>query len=385
MTASLRHLPLLERHKDAFEKCVYCPKLSRAACPVSNVEPNETLIPWGKMSTTYFMARGDLSITEEAAAVAWACTGCFGCRESCDHKNPVAETLIDARGELLTRGVAPRAAQDLVSRWPRITEERQGAVRAMDDTPSGATKLLIGCSYVRRAPREALLAKRVAEALVGGPVSLASGCCGYPLLNAGDQSGFRREQASLAREVAGADRLIVLDPGCFATLRADDATASPTSTHPSTTLLIDLAASSLERLRPAPGLVAPRYHDPCQLGRGLGRYDGPRAVLERVAGAPPREFERARERADCAGSGALLPLTRPGNSDAIAAARIGEHERLGAASEPSAPIATACGSSLRRFKRSGVQVRDIVEYIAIGLGLELGVEVESPRGRDGAG
>ena len=67
MTAPLR-LPLLEPHRSALEKCVYCPKLSRAACPVSNVEASETVTPWGKMSMAFFAARGDVPIDVEHAA-----------------------------------------------------------------------------------------------------------------------------------------------------------------------------------------------------------------------------------------------------------------------------------------------------------------------------
>ena len=53
----LRRLPTLGARKDTLEKCVFCPKLCRSACPVSNAEPRETLTPWGKMSTAYFAAR----------------------------------------------------------------------------------------------------------------------------------------------------------------------------------------------------------------------------------------------------------------------------------------------------------------------------------------
>lgn len=103
MKPNLRQLPLLSPRADALEKCVYCPKLCRAACPVSNAEPSESLIPWGKMSAAYFMARGDVAITPESASVAWACTGCLACAERCNHKNPVAATLTDARADLRAR------------------------------------------------------------------------------------------------------------------------------------------------------------------------------------------------------------------------------------------------------------------------------------------
>ena len=90
----MRRLPTLESRRRELETCVYCPKLCRSACPVSNAEPRETLIPWGKMSTAFFAARGDVPLSESFDAPAWACTGCYACREACDHRNEVAHTLV---------------------------------------------------------------------------------------------------------------------------------------------------------------------------------------------------------------------------------------------------------------------------------------------------
>src|SRR5438552_11655851 len=93
----LRRLPTLEARKAILEKCVFCPKLCRSACPVSNAEPRETITPWGKMSSAWYVASEAVAAEPAHAAPAWACTGCFACRESCDHKNDVAGTLLDAR------------------------------------------------------------------------------------------------------------------------------------------------------------------------------------------------------------------------------------------------------------------------------------------------
>src|SRR5438309_7778341 len=97
----MRQLPLLESRRGELEKCVFCPKLCRSACPVSNAEPRETITPWGKMSLSWLAAHGDVPVDASHARPAWACTGCFGCRESCDHANPVTETLFDARAALI--------------------------------------------------------------------------------------------------------------------------------------------------------------------------------------------------------------------------------------------------------------------------------------------
>src|SRR5204863_6870331 len=113
----LTRLPTLQERKTTLERCVFCPKLCRSACPVSNAEPRETLTPWGKMSMAYFVANESVELAPTFADPAWACTGCFGCREHCDHKNDVTGTLFDARSALLEQGVAISGVQRVIEHF----------------------------------------------------------------------------------------------------------------------------------------------------------------------------------------------------------------------------------------------------------------------------
>lgn len=358
-------LPLLRQHRSTLEKCVYCPKLSRAACPVSNVEASETVTPWGKMSMAYFAARGDVPIDPVHAEPAWACTGCYACRERCDHRNEVARVLVDARAEFFRRDAAPAGAREAVARRPAreahaesIFREMQGA--ASHDAP---VAVLVGCGYALRAPEVAREALRVTAILTGQPVRPVLSCCGLPRLYAGDRDGFAASARRLADETARSERLIAVDPGCARALKVDYPTVGVT-TGPQPELWIDLVHRSLGRLRQLTD-VAPtgvRYHDPCQLGRGLDRYDEPRAILARITGDKPLSFQREREQAECSGAGGLLPVTRPETSRAMADARIAEHGRLGGGL-----LVTACAQSLVRFRTRGEPAQDLVSLVARAL------------------
>lgn len=374
---SLR-LPLLEPHRASLETCVYCPKLSRAACPVSTAEASETVTPWGKMSLAYFVARGDVPLDREHAEPAWACTACYACRERCDHKNEVATVLTDARAELFAEGAAPPGAIDVAGRY----QERSRAIRAAAEALDGGRRdgasaaALIGCSYLEHLPEVAADALAATEALLGEPARPVRSCCGLPLLYAGDRVGFIEAARALAAEVRGSRGLVAVDPGCARTLLVEYPRAGVEIPRPE--LFVDLAARALDRLallgrsgpEPEAELTASgahaigpvRYHDPCQLGRGLGRYDEPRRVLERVTGAPPRGFLREREHAECSGAGGLLPATRPESSAAIADARIGEHRARGGGA-----LVTACASSLRRFRSRGEPALDLCTLVARAL------------------
>ena len=326
----MRQLPVLEARRRELETCVYCPKLCRSACPVSNAEPRETLIPWGKMSTAFFAARGDVPLDESHAAPAWACTGCWACREACDHRNEVAPTLFDARDALVQKGLGPAAAKKTL-----------GSFGSEQSTPiQGKKAVLVGCLYDRKLPEIAQSAGSVARKLFG-EVALEKACCGLPLRLAGDKKRFEEHAAQFAgREI------VAVDPGCALALRSAGARV---------TLLVEHLAARAFELREGDGERSLRWHDPCQLGRGLGIYDEPRTVLTRALGRAPLEFDMRRERAECSGAGGLLPLTMPETSRAIAQKRAGDAGEV--------PIVTACASSVLRFRSVGAEVVDLMSVV----------------------
>ena len=361
----MRALPMLESRRGTLEKCVFCPKLCRSACPVSNAEPRETVTPWGKMSMAYFAAHGDVPVDASHAAPAWACTGCYACRESCDHKNDVASTLYEARAGLAAAGVAPDGAKRTIAQFKAHDEATRRAARELFAHPAvrsdSPDTVLVGCTYLRGAMPEARHAIDAASALVRGPVAVAQACCGYPLLLAGAGHEFRLQAERFARETKRAKTILVADAGCAMALRVRYAEIG-VELEAKVELLVERAARFLGELtRVDHGDAGPvRYHDPCQLGRGLGVYDAPRAVLTRALGRAPDEFEGRRERATCSGAGGLLPATMPETSRTIADARLDEHEHAGGGR-----LITACGSSLLAFRRRGrVPVDDLVTWIA---------------------
>jgi Fe-S oxidoreductase len=340
---------------------------------VSNAEPRETLTPWGKMSAAWMTAHGDTPMTAGHAASAWACTGCHACTTACVHRNPVADVLMETRAALSTRGVAPREAERVLSDFARHEARTRAAARALGSGAhpmrSSRTALLIGCGYLLRAQPEARRALGVARALAVGPVALVEGCCGLPLKLAGGEGQLFVEHAQrVSRELDAFESVLVLDPGCAVTLRRHYP-AARAATRAATELLLEAAARQLPRLTaPAEPPSEPvRWHDPCQLGRGLGVYDAPRKVLERATGQPAMELRDAREFAPCAGAGGLLPSTMPEVARGIADALLQEHLASGGGH-----LVTGCPSSLtvlrKRATALGIVVDDIITFVARSLG-----------------
>jgi dimethylglycine catabolism B len=348
-------LPLLAQRQDELSKCAYCPKLCRATCVVSEVEPREALTPWGKMTNAFDVARG-ADIDGERAELAWACSNCFRCREACDHRNPVTQTLNDARSDYVALGQAPASVQALLERRAAVDAAHASAVARLARTrgvsADAPVALLLGCRYARVFPDEARAAIRLAARLVG-PLGLVSGCCGAWQRAAGAPDAANVARAQIAGELGAKTRLLVLDPRCA--LELSD--FSPTT-------LVELAARHLDRFGRAAGPPRPvRYHDSCALGRGLGLYEEPRSLLARVTGQAPLELETSRQQARCSGGGGVLPVSMPQVSRAAAARLAGEHERLGGGA-----LVTSCASSLSQLRRAGTDAVDLMTLLESGLG-----------------
>jgi Fe-S oxidoreductase len=175
----------------------------------------------------------------------------------------------------------------------------------------------------------------------------------------------------VAKSLEGRERVTVVDAGCARTLKHHYAEAGVTL-GPAVELLVEQASRALARMKHVPHEAGPvRWHDPCQLGRGLGVYEAPRAVLGRALGRTPDEFDvhERREHGVCSGAGGLLPATMPEVAASIAGARVAAHVRLGEEGA-GGRIVTACASSLvalRKSAGSSVAVDDLVSWIARAL------------------
>lgn len=347
-------LPLLNRRQDELTKCAYCPKLCRATCVVSEIEPREMLTPWGKMTSAFDAARG-AELDRDRAELAWGCSNCFKCREACDHKNPVTETLNEVRADYAKQGLAPAGVKALLERLPQVEQEHERAAERLQSAPGARTgavhALLLGCRYTREFPEQARAAIRLAARLVG-EVRVLSGCCGAWQRAAGGAAAADTARAKLTSQLAGTKHLYVLDPRCALEL----AELEPVT-------LVELAARHSSRFKSAVVPAQVRYHDSCALGRGLGLYEEPRRLLAQVTGQQPLELETHHQGARCSGGGGMLPVSMPEVAREAARRLAGEHERSGGG-----VLVTSCASSLSQLRRAGVDAVDLVGLLERGLG-----------------
>lgn len=339
--------------------CTYCPNLCRDACPVSNAEPRETLIPRAKMAALGRQHRGEQLLSLPSTAALWACTGCGACAESCKHQVEPAQHLFAGRAEAAREDLLP---PPLASLPPRVRAHAESAARAVRRAvpssrfPSEAqVALLPACDAPEEvAPALALCDRLGARYLAVADVGLA--CGGYPLLAAGQLDAFRAHARELAAQLAGYARLVVACPACAHTMKREYP-AHGIGLRAEVLHVAEFLGPFAAALPIARRLGPAWYHDPCYLGRRSGVYEAPRRLLSRAL-TELRELPDSRERAACSGGGGLLPLTMPAVAEAIADARLDEV----VASEVRT-VVTACPTCVRRLSRRGVFARGLIETL----------------------
>ena len=358
---------LIDRHRQAYAYCAYCPKMCRFACPVSDATQTETTSTWGKMSEAFLVTTGKRSLEPGGARALYACTGCMRCRSFCAHNNEVGFALFSARRLSVESEVAPIAALSTLETFKRSGNpfgKDLSDVRGRHGA-GGRVRLQLypGCSALARRPQTVETALAVAERL-GTPLGIAevaSRCCGYPLYAAGDTDAFEAHAQRTAQALSGQPELAVLDPGCAYTFRVVYPRMG-IELRCSVRTLVEVLAERVGNATEHPPLEETvAYHDACHLGRGLGQYDEPRRLL-RAAVRSVREGYEKEEEAGCSGGGGLLPRTM--RETAVAIARR-QADRIAANGQA---IVSACPTSVRMFERAGRRSEELLSVLRRWLG-----------------
>lgn len=319
----------LDEHAAALATCFACPKLCRFACPVSEAEAREASTPWGLMTRAEHVRQGRVPLDAETARLWEHCTACGRCRTNCRHGVEVAETLFTARAEAARAGLSSPALRA----WAEDAPAENAAVRALPE--GGDVLLLPGHADAESITAARRLLSAVGLERLGRPVRglLTSG---VRWRAAGDPERWAVEHARAERALEGVRLLVCLEPADAVALRplAPEAVRSlPEALYARRTSLLP----RLRRVHAGPVL----YLDDCQLGRGLGVYDEPRALLAPAVGRI-EEATMNRTQGGCCGAGAGFARTNPDEAGRVAVES--------AADVPDVPVVMAspvCAAHLR--------------------------------------
>jgi len=394
------------------EKCTYCPKMCRHACPVSNASAHEPHIPQAKMESLGRLLKEQASWSLDNTASIWACTGCGHCTSYCEHGNAPGIELLKGRREAQKRGVVPPALANYHERFMQRSERLAGKLAAKDNSfPEARVAFWPGCDAVDKDDESVDSTLRLAGGAGSGAerpsdgvndnrlklLAISEACAGYPLLAAGLVDEFRWHAKRVADALRGTEVLVMNCSACLHTLKTDYKAADlvlPPAIFSVAEYLHQLPQTPMERAQaadalgsvPLPADIAAHpsasaralrrdtesaflesntkrkavyYHDPCYHARYNSVIEQPRELLSKVATV--REFSWNRGDSECCGGAGLLPKTMPDVSDAMAKNRLDEVARTGGGT-----VVTSCATcafTLRRNAPPSVRVLDLPEAL----------------------
>ena len=187
-----------------------------------------------------------------------------------------------------------------------------------------------------------------------------SPCCGRPLMLAGQYEAAMKLIANNTLKItgSGAERLIVSCPICYKIFK-EDYSLGKMEVLFHADYILRLAREGRIALEHGSERVV--YHDPCELGRGMGMYDEPRELLRKTGNLVRMRNER--EAAHCCG-GSLGNLKIRQSERTVLTGRavddyLSYHPEI---------LATACPMCKKTFSRNRqIRVMDISELVLISL------------------
>jgi Fe-S oxidoreductase len=182
-------------------------------------------------------------------------------------------------------------------------------------------------------------------------------CCGRPLMLAGKTNAAQEiiEKNSKMIKNSGAETLILSCPICYKIFKEEYKLKNITILHHTEYIKSLLKRGKITLNRNNEKFA---YHDPCDLGRGMGIYEEPRYILSEIGEVVKVEKER-KESLCCGGSLGSLTLN---NDDRT---KITQKAVASLIEEKPEKIITACPLCMKTFTpHSPVPVEDIAKTVA---------------------
>jgi Fe-S oxidoreductase len=372
-------------------KCYQCGRCM-AACPWNLLEKMDY--------TTYrFCQRirlGAIIDSEEKEDIAadtndvFRCVGCDSCQHECPRGVSLSDVLRAIRRILVDYDSYPGELKSVISRLyntgnPLGESPEQRSAWADDvEVPrfDGTYEYLyFACCIPSYDNRAQAVAKATAKLLKKAHVSFGmigeqEFCCGEAVRRVGAEKVF---QTAMKNNIDAftkhrVTKVLTTSPHCFLTFTKDypEVCEDLTTVH-ATQLFYDLIRKKrLVPERPYNKTVV--YHDPCTLGRQMGVYDEPRAILESIPGLKLVEVPVFnRESSVCCGAGAMGLWRDWPQEERLANLRVKQILATGAET-----LAVACPYCLQMFEETmksmnaDIEIVDIAEilWVSVGEGMQ---------------
>jgi len=301
--------------------------------------------------------------TEGLLKAVYACTLCGACYEKCRQISsveiPLPELFEELRSELSTKGWILDVHKSIAEKIKETKNAYGEKYEYKAKTTDGNADVIyyIGCTARYRVPEIADAMLEIFDKLnIKYQVMGEEWCCGSVLFRTGQVEEAKELMEHNIEEIkgSGAKTVVFTCPGCLMTFDKNYPDMGVELVH-STQFLTRLGNINVKKL----GMEV-AYHDPCHLGRDLGIYEEPRAVLKGVADV--KEMKREKEQAWCCGSGGGVKSAFDDFALWSATERLKEAKEAGAEA-----LVSACPFCKRNLKEAaeneGIEVYDVVELV----------------------
>ncbi|RJP24156.1 MAG: (Fe-S)-binding protein [Candidatus Abyssobacteria bacterium SURF_5] len=316
--------------------------------------------------------------------MAFSCMGCHFCKGVCPQGLNPAQTGIISRMELIRRGHAAPPAYSFALAGEHFNyfgimsalltdPSRKRWITEAPVSPAHADVVFFPGCGLHTMPDHLFACLDILDRMELNHVTLGgiAHCCGgaYMLAGKAEECGEFGDRLVQSISAFTPHTAVLFCPGCMIRLSESffDCSGLPFRTMH----LSQFLAENIDRLKfekPIRKTVA--IHDPCQLGRGLGEFEGSRKAVKAIPGIRLVELEHRGKETRCCGSPAA-------QHDPAAAKQMGLLLMEEAKKSGAELLVTQCLSCNRTFRglAQGYPF-EVVNFVAL-VGRALGIEYES--------
>lgn len=379
-------------YREDIQRCMRC-GFCRPLCPSWELIGWETGSPRGRMQVIKAILDGEVGVDDYVVDRIYQCALCGYCMWRCPAGVKTTDAIKAARAYLVDKGRYP----DVVERISRNVERNHSIYELPAEARADWAHYLgvedivkmrraadvvyfVGCvpALSSRSMGLAAATSMILDALGRNWTVMGEDewCCGNPLLLSGKTDSAKALAVHNVQAVRklGAKAVVTSCAGCYRTFAQE---------YPRLVGRLGFEVCHISQLLEGVlGSLRPKlksrldmtvaYHDPCEMGRLLGVYEPPRAVLSSIPGVKLVELPKNRQLTRCCGGGGILKATNPEMSLKLAVRKVEEAQGVGA--EALVSTCPACRMNIMDgIAESGseVQMLDLTEVVVRAMGLTI--------------
>jgi len=361
----------IEHYKDIVYQCGKCGTCRTVfqdvnwarVCPSGEFGQFEAYYLGGKNLLTWGLMSNKLKWTDNLARIFYECSLCLACIQQCqipELHTYAGEWLMAMREEAVRAGFGPMPEQkqytkfveELHNPYGEKHENRQDWFPSdAFQSPNAKLAYFVGCTSSYREKEIAISTVRILNTLgIEFKILENESCCGSPVYMTGQVDYARKiaeDNVKMFKD-SGIEKIITSCAGCYRALKdiypkKFGIKHGIEVLHLPEFILSNVKNGTIKFKQELNMKIT--YHDPCHLGRHMGIYKEPRAVLEKIPGIELVEMNRNKHNAWCCGSGGGVRSAFKDLSEFAARERIEEAKDTDASA-----IVSSCPFCLNQFK-----------------------------------